>query len=181
MRQILPLSLILAGLAAISACAPSDIGVIDIEHPVVERNKETIGSDEKIDEAQKELDDVMQKVRKGDLPKIQFELDSADITLVSYATLDAIAQLLASHPRLKLLILAHTCNLGTPAYNMDLSKRRAKSVKTYLVIKGIPPPSIRYIGKGLTEPIADNKTDEGRALNRRVEFRITYRDWSSVY
>src|SRR3989338_6839266 len=174
--------LLLACCAALCACIPNnDLGVIDMNKPVMEMSKDRTGGNDRIDEAQAELDDIMRKVRKGDLPKIQFEFDSDEITLASYTTLDAVAQILATHPRLKLLVLAHTCNIGSEPYNLELSTRRARSVNTYLVKRGIPTPPIRYIGKGFSDPIADNNTEEGRILNRRVEFRITYRDWSSVY
>ena len=64
---------------------------------------------------------------------------------------------------------------------MDLSRRRAKSVKTYLAAQGVPPPSMRFHGFGASKPLADNATDEGRAKNRRVEFYVTTRTWKSVY
>lgn len=71
--------------------------------------------------------------------------------------------------------------MGSPEYNENLSVRRAKAVKAYLVKQGVPPPSIQFRGKGLTEPIADNKTEEGRSRNRRVEFTLVQRDWDAVY
>ena len=51
----------------------------------------------------------------------------------------------------------------------------------YLVKQGVPPPSIQFRGKGADMPIADNKTEEGRRLNRRVEFTLVQRDWDAVY
>lgn len=67
----------------------------------------------------------------------------------------------------------HTDLVGSPAYNLDLSKRRAEAVKAWLLtkgkLKGLP---ITALGFGLTKPVADNRTDDGRAKNRRVEFRI---------
>ncbi len=69
----------------------------------------------------------------------------------------------------------------TEEYNLDLSARRARSVKRYFAGKDVPPPSMRSRGLGFSQPIADNSTDEGRAKNRRVEFRVTFRDWDSVY
>ena len=132
-------------------------------------------------DAADELADIQRRVDRGELPKIQFDFDSAVIRPDSYPTLDVIADLMRRNPRLKLLALAHTCIIGTKEYNLDLSRRRAKSVKTYLVKQGIPPPSIRFRGKGFSEPIADNSTEEGRRKNRRVEFRLLKRWWSSVY
>jgi len=63
----------------------------------------------------------------------------------------------------------HTDSIGTDAYNQKLSERRANSVKDYLVSKGVPAGKITTIGKGETQPVATNKTKEGRAKNRRVD------------
>ena len=130
---------------------------------------------------EREFADLVKRMRSGDLPTIQFELDSDEILEDSFTTIDAIAELLLANPRLKLIVLAHTCTLGGEEYNLELSQRRAKSVKSALVKRGVPPPSIRYRGLGLSMPVADNDTEEGRAKNRRVEFRVTTREWSSVY
>lgn len=166
------LALRLAGPLLAPARAGSD-GVIrmDIRH-------ETEGGFQK---ASEELAEIQRRVDKGDLPKIQFGFDSDKIRADSFPTLDAVADLLRRTPRYKLLLFAHTCNIGSEDYNLTLSRRRAKSVKTYLVKRGILPPSIRYRGKGFSEPLADNGTPEGREKNRRVEFRLLQRWWSSVY
>lgn len=127
------------------------------------------------------LDDIMKRVATGDLPKIQFRFDSDEITPESFATLDLIADVVLSNSRLKIFVLAHCDSVGTEEYNLDLSRRRAKSVSTYFTQRGIYPPSVRFRGYGSSRPIADNATEEGRARNRRVEFRITTREWSSIY
>jgi outer membrane protein OmpA-like peptidoglycan-associated protein len=131
--------------------------------------------------ARQELAAIERKVERGDLPKIQFEFDKDEITPESYPTLNLVAELLLRNPRLKIFCLAHTDSVGTAEYNLDLSQRRAKAVKGYLVKRGVYPPSIRFKGLGYSMPLADNSTDEGRAKNRRVEFRVTYRDWETVY
>ena len=130
---------------------------------------------------QEEMARIVKRIEDGELPKIHFEFDSDNILLESHPTLDAVADLLFANSHLKLMVLAHTCSLGTEQYNLDLSQRRAKSVKTYLVKRGIAPPSIRYRGLGYSMPIADNSTEEGRSKNRRVDFRVTTREWNSVY
>ena len=66
----------------------------------------------------------------------------------------------------------HTDSIGTDAYNQKLSERRAKSVKEYMVAKGIPAAKITTLGKGETQPVATNKTKEGRAKNRRVDIEF---------
>jgi outer membrane protein OmpA-like peptidoglycan-associated protein len=156
-------------LAALSACK-SGSPTIRITNDEAEERR-----------ARDQLAAIQKKVESGDLPKIQFEFDQDVITPESDPTLILIAELLMKNPRLKVICLAHTDSIGTEEYNLDLSERRANSVKTFLVRKGVPPPSIRFKGMGYSRPLADNSTDEGRAMNRRVEFRVTYRDWETVY
>jgi OOP family OmpA-OmpF porin len=166
---LLSLSILLAAPAA----ARNDVPFVDTR----DRPAEPVG----MRDPQQELALIMKKVEHGELPKIQFEFDSAKILLESYPTLDAIAELIISDERIKVKVLAHTDNVGTEDYNQDLSERRARSVKAHLVKRGVPPPSIRFIGLGSSAPVADNATEEGRALNRRVEFRLSTRDWNAVY
>ena len=131
--------------------------------------------------AREELANIQKQVETGTLPKIQFEFDRDEITPESDPTLMLVAKLLIKNPRLKVICLAHTDSVGTEEYNLDLSERRARSVKSFLVKEGVNPPTIRFKGMGYSRPLADNSTDEGRAKNRRVEFRVTYRDWEAVY
>src|SRR3954464_8380897 len=70
-------------------------------------------------------------------------------------------------------VIGHTDNVGSASSNQKLSERRAEAVKTYLVGKGLDGAKIRTQGKGLTQPITDNKTPQGRAQNRRVEVEIS--------
>ena len=131
--------------------------------------------------AAKKIRDIEDRVAHGDLPKIQFEFDKADITPESKPTLDLIADVLRSDEHLKLMIYAHCDDVGSDEYNLALSQRRAKSVSDYLAAEGVLPPSIRYHGFGSSKPIASNATEEGRAKNRRVEFHIMTREWKAVY
>lgn len=72
------------------------------------------------------------------------------------------------HPRLKVEIQGHTDSTGSPAYNLKLSQRRADSVRDYLLSQGVPEDQLQTKGYGQTQPVATNKTAEGRAKNRRV-------------
>jgi OOP family OmpA-OmpF porin len=65
----------------------------------------------------------------------------------------------------------HTCSIGSDAYNQKLSERRAEAVKAWLVKNGYPADRLQVIGFGKKKPVADNSTEEGRKLNRRVEIR----------
>ena len=71
-----------------------------------------------------------------------------------------------------IIAVGHTDSIGTEKYNQGLSERRAASVKSYLVSKGVDPNRIYTEGKGELQPVASNKTREGRAQNRRVEIEV---------
>ncbi|MBI5241578.1 MAG: OmpA family protein [Elusimicrobia bacterium] len=131
--------------------------------------------------AGRELQALLKRLSRGQLPRIEFELDSDEIHGESFPTLDAIAHLLLKQQHVKLRIEAHTCSLGSDEHNQDLSERRAKAVADYLIRKGVPPPYVRWRGWGESQPLFDNSTEEGRRRNRRVEFRLVRRDWDSVY
>ncbi len=164
-------------ICALCACARADAPIM------LDDDRRAAASDPAAAErtAREALRDIEDRIQKGDLPKIRFEFDKDAITPESHETLDLIARLMLGDSRLKLMIFAHTDNVGSDEYNLDLSQRRAKSVSDYLASKGVHPPSIRFRGYGASKPIADNATDEGRAKNRRVEFYITTREWRSVY
>jgi outer membrane protein OmpA-like peptidoglycan-associated protein len=174
MQRLLPLLLLLG--AAWGCAHRSSLIVVDTHD-----HEATDNPDEAERKANEALKDIERRVQSGDLPKIQFEFDKDIITPESYPTLNLVAQVLLADEHLKLTIFAHADIIGTDDYNVDLSRRRAKSVKSYLASKGVPPPSMRFHGYGSSKPIADNATDEGRAKNRRVEFYVTTREWKSVY
>jgi OOP family OmpA-OmpF porin len=102
------------------------------------------------------------------LEGVNFEHNSAALTVASHPALDAIADGLKKHPRLKIEIQGHTDSTGSPPYNLKLSQKRADSVRTYLLEKGANEDQLVAKGYGQTQPVASNKTAEGRAKNRRV-------------
>jgi outer membrane protein OmpA-like peptidoglycan-associated protein len=106
------------------------------------------------------------------LRNIFFDYNSASLKPESYSELNMLANFLKEHPNIKIEISGHTDSLGNYEYNMKLSLRRANSVVNYLVKQGIDRHRLIPKGYGPTKPIASNKTPEGRALNRRVEFKI---------
>jgi OmpA-OmpF porin, OOP family len=108
----------------------------------------------------------------GIIQGINFKFNSDVITKNSYPILDKAAQVLKDYPDVKLEIQGHTDNKGGADYNKDLSQRRANSVRAYFVGKGIDESRLTAVGYGLEMPIADNKTEKGRAKNRRVEFKL---------
>jgi OOP family OmpA-OmpF porin len=106
------------------------------------------------------------------LQPIEFEFGKAQIKAVSFPILDEVVTLLKARPSMRLGVYGHTDNKGTAERNLQLSKERAAACLNYLVSKGIARNRLESEGYGLTRPIADNDTDEGRARNRRVEFKI---------
>jgi len=91
---------------------------------------------------------------------------------------DVVAQVSALRDWDVVIVVGHTDHTGTHAYNQGLSERRAASVKTYLVGRGMDASRIQAEGRGKTQPIASNATREGRAQNRRVEIEIVGRQTS---
>ncbi len=108
---------------------------------------------------------------------VQFETDSAVLLDRSKSLLDEVVQVMNDHPEVtKIEIEGHTDSIASHAHNMKLSQERVASVKVYLVSKGIDAHRLTTRGYGETKPIASNKTEDGRAQNRRVEFRILQRN-----
>jgi outer membrane protein OmpA-like peptidoglycan-associated protein len=106
------------------------------------------------------------------LNNVFFAFNSADLKSESKIELNLLVDLLIKNPQMKIEIGGHTDNKGTKAYNQKLSENRAKSVYEYLISKGIEESRLSYKGYDFSEPIATNDTDEGRAKNRRTEFKI---------
>jgi OOP family OmpA-OmpF porin len=103
---------------------------------------------------------------------ILFDVDSDALRPESTPVLQEIQETLAGHEELKLVIEGHTDSTGDDEHNRDLSDRRARSVVTWLVEKGIDPGRLSAKGQGETEPVADNASAEGRAQNRRVVLKV---------
>jgi OOP family OmpA-OmpF porin len=106
------------------------------------------------------------------LEGINFKTGSAVILPQSYKILDNAVEILKANPKMKVEIQGYTDSRGKAASNVRLSNARAKAVFTYLVKKGIPAAQMKYKGYGPANPIAPNTTDEGRAKNRRIEFKV---------
>lgn len=101
-----------------------------------------------------------------------FDFDKSTIKPEGKQVLDQVAQQADSINLETIIAVGHTDSIGPEAYNLGLSDRRAASVKQYLISKGVPADRIYTEGKGEAEPVATNKTREGRAQNRRVEIEI---------
>jgi len=106
------------------------------------------------------------------LKNIFFDFNKYDIKPESQVELDLVVQLLQENPTVKIQIEGHTDNIGSAADNLKLSENRAKAVVAYIASKGIDAKRLSAKGFGATKPIADNSTEEERALNRRTELKI---------
>lgn len=103
---------------------------------------------------------------------INFDSGSAEIKSEYTTILSQNAGLLLKHSKVNVLITGYTDDQGTPESNLTLSNKRAENVKNYLIGKGVSASRITTDGKGAANPVGDNKTESGKAMNRRVEFTI---------
>ncbi len=106
------------------------------------------------------------------LRNVFFDFNSATLKPESYAELNRLAAVLKQYPGIVVEISGHTDNVGSYQYNLKLSQKRAEAVVEYLIAQGVPPESLVAKGYGPSKPIAPNDTEEGRALNRRVEAKV---------
>lgn len=104
--------------------------------------------------------------------ELLFAFDSFELSEDAKGILDKLIPVIEDVPDTKLKIIGHTDNIGGKSYNDNLSLNRAKSVASYLSAGGIDRNSIIEQGKGFSQPVADNTTEQGRAKNRRVEIFI---------
>lgn len=102
---------------------------------------------------------------------IQFDFDSSVLRTSSYAVLDLVSADMRANSKKVVTLNGYASSEGTAAHNLRLSRDRANSVKTYLVNSGVEARRLKTKGLGETNPIADNSTEEGRVMNRRVEFK----------
>jgi len=103
---------------------------------------------------------------------VLFDFDKSVVKPEGKSKLDDLANKVRGVNLEVVIAIGHADSIGSDAYNQKLSVRRAESVKAYLVSKGIEPNRVYTEGKGEKQPVADNKTREGRAKNRRVEIEV---------
>ena len=123
-------------------------------------------------EVKREVRNLLKKAMQG----IQFENGKSNIKKASYPLLNQIAKTFIDNPTFVIEVQGHTDNVGKVDFNKTLSDKRAHAVMDYLVKQGVPAERMTAHGYGMEVPIADNKTAKGRALNRRVEFNITFEE-----
>lgn len=113
---------------------------------------------------------VVESDYTGTIENVLFAFDSYEIRPAYLPILENVVKVMKDFPQYNLLITGHTDNIGTPAYNQELSQNRAEAVKAYLVNKGIQAGRLTIKHVGETDPEVSNETPENRELNRRVEF-----------
>lgn len=106
------------------------------------------------------------------LDDVLFDFDKSNVKPEAAAILDRLVAFMNENKDKKAALSGHTDNVGSDAYNQGLSERRTASVKDYVVKKGVDGGRVSGQGFGESKPIADNKTREGRAKNRRVEIKV---------
>ena len=138
----------------------------------------------KMDKQKKELEATLpeettvETINNGEALKVTFDsgilfaTNSSTLSDASKSALRNLATSLNQNPDTDIKIVGHTDNTGKVDYNQTLSEKRAKSVYDYLMNQGVSADRMVFEGKGVHQPVADNSTAEGRALNRRVEITI---------
>ena len=108
----------------------------------------------------------------SDAGDVLFAFNKSDLTPSAQSQLDSFIPKLQSADVVSIKVIGHTDSVGLDTYNQALSERRASSVAAYLLSQGLAPNKLTSEGKGQSQPVADNETEEGRAKNRRVELHI---------
>lgn len=120
-------------------------------------------------------DHYLSPIEKGEVIRLNsvfFETNKDELKKESFNELDRLYDVLVKSPALKIEIAGHTDDVGSVAYNQKLSNDRAISVQSYLISKGMDASRLKARGYGELQPVVPNDTDENRAYNRRVEFRV---------
>lgn len=137
--------------------------------------------DKQAEEIAKELKDA-EVIREGEAivinfkEKVLFGYDRSDLSGTAQANLDKLNAILLKYPETNITVIGHTDSKGSDEYNQTLSESRANAVTNYSSRNGVGSSRLTAIGKGESDPVASNETQDGSALNRRVEFVITATD-----
>lgn len=160
--------------AAIGAAVGAALG--GVAGFAIDRQRSELESRFAAERARKEVeirqlrDDVVLVTLSGGL---QFATNSATVKPGLRDSLETVADVVRRNPGTHVGVIGHTDNVGGEAFNQDLSERRAYAVRNELLALGVPADAMFPIGRGATEPRADNATEAGRAANRRVELVLT--------
>ncbi|WP_316841692.1 OmpA family protein [Pedobacter gandavensis] len=161
-------NLILALLLTVTLSCKTKKTIVATPAPVAQ------GSDKELDKMKKDLPDDQIERTDGGIKftfssEVLFPTNSSYLNEPAKKRIAAVANVIKDEQANQILVEGHSDKTGTATYNQWLSDKRAVSVKNFLVSQGIPANRIKTAGLGDTKPVADNKTKEGRLLNRRVE------------
>jgi outer membrane protein OmpA-like peptidoglycan-associated protein len=166
-----------AGIPEMKGCPPKDTDNDTVQDHVDNCPREAGPPSNQGCPVQQRQQVIIKKGRIELKDTVYFDTNKATIQPRSYALLDNVAKVLLEHPELeKVWIEGHTDSTGTPSENLKLSQRRAEAVRDYLINRGVGFQRLDARGFGQERPIADNKTVQGRAANRRVDFLTTPRE-----
>ena len=176
MLGLIPLLFVLLGLLRLCQDGGSHQGSSNIIHDTVYVDR----VQERVDTLTLFKTDTIQMVDSSKqtvfkpvvLPNVQFYTNSANLIPTSLSDIQQLAQHLIDTRGLEAIVIGHTDNVGDAISNKKLSQRRAETVRNVIISMGVEPERLTAIGKGDTEPKADNNTEEGRLMNRRVEVQL---------
>ena len=161
-----------AGMTPVRASAPGySEGSDTVDLPGEETRDIRLELDRRDDEF-RAINEDLDRHGRARLPGIYFDSDSDSLRPESEATLEAVADVLRARTEDRFLIEGHTDAQGPDDYNRDLSERRAAAVRSWLLEAGIPEAQLESLGFGESRPVADNDSEAGRSLNRRVEISL---------
>ena len=120
------------------------------------------------------VDKEVEKIMAAALAGVQFESGKAVLLKRSYKVLNGVVQVMKDNPTYYLNVHGYTDNTGDATKNLELSKQRAQTVTDYLISNGVEAERLHSNGFGIDNPVASNETDAGRAINRRVEFKVVF-------
>ncbi len=161
--------------------APDGCPLLDRDHDGIVDNNDACPDDPEtvngFDDDDGCPDDVPAAVTAftGTIEGITFDLDSDNIRPSSFKTLNDAVNVLREHPSVSVEIVGHTDTTGTRTYSLGLSLRRARAGRTDFVAAGVDESRLQTRGAGPDEPVASNRTAQGRTQNRRIEFRLVHR------
>ena len=168
-----------------SAIARLESQIAELDQRVRENSSRNDDQDDMIRALEDRMDEMNEKIDNlgvliADMDRVDitvdndvlFAFDSSTIRETAKPTLAKVVRALAKNPDTPLTVTGHTDSVGTEEYNQGLSERRAASVKRYLVQSGIEEDRIMTYGRGETQPLVPNDSEEARAMNRRVELTI---------
>ena len=139
----------------------------------IDLSKAKSGKEYTIDIVMTSIEDIFEKGQEVTINNIFFDYKKTDLKEESYSELNRLYEFIKNEKNSTVEIIGHTDNIGGKDYNYELSYKRAESVANYLINKGIEKNNLQIIGLGSDKPIVKNDTDENKAKNRRVEFKIS--------